>query len=94
MSKLRRPPSPPRMPTKPRSKPIPAAKSTARRAGSNVQGHEYSPETGHLTVTFHGGRQYRYSGVSKEIAERFRDSSSQGSFLHSHIIGKFDATKI
>lgn len=77
-----------------RKRPTPATKTTARRAGSNVSGHEYSPETGHLTVTFHGGRQYRYSGVDKELAERFRDSSSQGSFLHSHIIGKFDATKI
>lgn len=91
MRKLPTLPKPPRLPTKARA---PATKTTARRAGSNVQGHEYSPETGHLTVTFHGGRQYRYEGVDKELAEKFRDSSSQGSFLHSHIIGKHDATKI
>jgi hypothetical protein len=61
---------------------------------TSIEAHDYSPETGHLTVTFSGGRRYRYKGVDQKTAESFRDADSQGRFLHSHVIGKFDATKI
>lgn len=61
---------------------------------SNISAHDYDPETGHLTVTFHGGRRYRYEGVDRKTAEGLRDAASQGTYLHAHVIGKFDATKL
>jgi hypothetical protein len=74
-----------RAPTKPKTKAL---------ASSNVTDHSYSPETGHLTVTFHGGRSYRYEGVSKETAKGLEDAGSAGQFLNSHVIGKHHAVKI
>lgn len=64
----------------------------ARR--SNVSTSAYDPETGHLTVTFHNGRRYRYEGVSPELAEEFKGAGSPGGFLHAHIIGKFKGGEI
>jgi hypothetical protein len=66
----------------------------ARAASTNVLDHSYSPETGHLTVTFSGGRQYRYEGIDQKTADGLGSAESKGRFLHSHVIGKFDATKI
>jgi hypothetical protein len=66
----------------------------ARAASTNVLDHSYSPETGHLTVTFHGGRQYRYEGVDQKTADGLGSADSKGSFLHTHILGQFRATKI
>lgn len=66
----------------------------ARAPASSVEAHDYSPETGHLTVTFRGGRRYRYEGVDQKTADGLRKSESRGSYLHRHVIGKFDATKI
>jgi hypothetical protein len=63
-------------------------------APSNVLDHSYSPETGHLTVTFSGGRQYRYEGIDQKTADGLGSADRKGRFLHSHVIGKFDATKI
>ena len=92
MRKPPRLPKPRSLPTKARAKPKPSAARSGRH--SNILDHEYSPETGHLTVTFHGGRKYRYEGVGKDVAEAFSGSESKGKFLHSSIIGKFDATKL
>lgn len=93
MKKLPSPPRPRSMPTKHRDKPHPST-SAPRRAGSNVTSSSYCPKTGCLSVTFHGGRTYRYEGIDTKMAADFRDSTSQGSFLHSHIIGKFTGSKI
>lgn len=60
----------------------------------NITAHEYNPETEHLTVTFHDGRQYRYEGVPLAIGNAMRGAQSLGKFLHTHIIGKYDHTKI
>jgi hypothetical protein len=68
-------------------------KGTSAR-GSGIEGHAYDPETGHLIVTFRGGRRYRYEGVDQKTAESFRDAESQGRFLQANIIGKFDHVKI
>lgn len=60
----------------------------------NVTASSYDPETGHLTVTFHNGRRYRYEGVPQELAAEFGSHDSPGSFLRSHIIGKFDGAEL
>lgn len=74
--------------TKARSSVVPAART------SNVEAHEYNPETGHLTVTFRGGRRYRYDGVDASTAKGMDDATSRGVYLHQRIIGKHDATKL
>lgn len=51
----------------------------------NVDRHEYDEKTQTLTVHFHSGKSYRYSGVPKDLA----DGLSGGSYLRQHIIGKF-----
>lgn len=60
----------------------------------NITSHEYNPETEHLTVTFHDGRQYRYEGVPPEHHEGMTDAASRGRYLHTHIIGNYPHTKI
>lgn len=74
-----------------RKAPSPSSKQSK---GSNVEGHSYSAETGQLTVTYRGGRSYRYDGVDPKTAEALEKSGSKGAFLHGSIIGKFSATKI
>jgi hypothetical protein len=63
-------------------------------AQSNIEAHTYSPETGQLTVTYRGGRQYSYAGVPAEIADGLEKADSKGRFIHANIIDKFPATKI
>lgn len=84
-------PKPRSLPTKHKAK---ARPSTRPGRHSNILNHEYSPETGHLTVTFHGGRKYRYEGVGKDDAKAFASADSKGAHLHRHIIGKFDCSKL
>lgn len=71
---------------------MPKPQAAKRRA--NILAHEYSPERGHLTVTFHHGGVYRYDDVPADLAEDFGNAESRGAFLHAHIIGKFQHTKI
>lgn len=61
---------------------------------SHVVATSYDPELGQLDVTFTGGRKYRYSGVSKEIGSGIAGADSLGRYLHAHVIGKHDVTKI
>lgn len=63
-------------------------------SSSNILNHDYSPETGHLTVTYRGGRQYRYEGVSKNVAAGLDSTDSKGRFLHAHVIDKHKATRL
>lgn len=61
---------------------------------SQIEDHQYSPETGHLTVTFAGGRSYRYEGVSQDTADGLASAESKGRYLHASVIGKHSAVKI
>lgn len=88
---MRKLPKPPRMPTAHKRKAAPSARPDP---GSNIEAHEYSPETGHLTVTFKGGRKYRYEDVPQDIADGMKGAQSKGSYMHASVIGKFTATKI
>lgn len=63
------------------------AKAKARLREPNVTGSDYDPETRELTVTFRSGKRYRYSDVEADKADEFRNSKSQGSYLHKHIAG-------
>lgn len=93
MRKLPRMPKPKSLPNSHRRKPM-AIKALDTRLGSHIEAHDYSPETGQLTVTFSGGRRYAYSGVSKETAAGLDKADSKGHYLHTHVIGKHDHSKI
>lgn len=93
-------PKPPRMPTlrklptkhpTKKSIPVPAFDTNL---GSHIQDHSYDPKTGHLTVTFAGGRKYQYHGVDKETAAGLEGADSVGRYLHANVIGKFRHTKL
>jgi len=60
----------------------------------SIEDHSYDPETRHLTITFPGGRQYRYHDVSPETAKGLSDAPSKGKYLHSSVIGKHEAMRI
>ena len=64
----------------------PAKPTGPKHQSSNVAGFVYDPETNHLTVTFHGGRVYRYNGVSASQHADLGKAESKGSFLNEHII--------
>ena len=64
----------------------------ARR--TNVTRHSYDPANKELTVEFHNGRRYRYSGVDAKKADSFAKAPSRGEFLHDHLIGKHPATEL
>lgn len=89
-------------PGKPKTLKSPAVKhkrspikgSRPATGSSTVASTNYNPETGHLDVTFHGGRSYQYSGVSEETAAGIESAKSVGGYLHSAVIGKHDVTKI
>lgn len=90
-----------KLPTLPKPKKLP---TTARRKrssppakpskGSSIESHSYSAETGQLTVTYRGGRKYRYDKIDPDTAAGLDNSDSKGSYLHASIIGKFPHTKI
>lgn len=56
---------------------------------SHVSTVSYDTETKELEVTWDTGKISVYSGVPKEIAEKAMTSWSVGSFLASHVKGKF-----
>lgn len=95
MKKLPKPGKPKALATKHRS-PIKAiaVPQFDTKLGSHIAATSYDPESGHLDVTFAGGRKYRYTGVSKEIGSGIAGSDSLGRYLHAHVIGKHAFKKL
>ena len=60
----------------------------------NVIAHHYDLKSKTLTVMFHGGQSYKYSGVSQETAHTFNKADSRGTFLHDRIIPHHKAIKL
>lgn len=48
----------------------------------------YDEEQGEAHVIFKGGGHYVYGGVSQEVWELFRDSTSKGTFVHQEFKAK------
>lgn len=68
--------------------------SSAPPAGSHIEKHEYDATSKALTVTFRGGRKYRYDGIDTKTAEGLANASSKGAFMRASVLGKFSATKL
>ena len=49
---------------------------------------------GTLTVAFHGGRIYRYYGVSAEVYHDLIDAPSKGRYLHRSIKGPYPVARV
>lgn len=65
-----------------------------RMRSSSTETHSYDPESSQLTVTFRGGRQYRYDGVDQKTVDDLDDSSSKGAFIQANIVNRFPTTKL
>jgi hypothetical protein len=65
-----------------------------KKPPSHVTATSYNPATKELDVTFHGSRKYRYHDVTARQFAELSKHPSPGGFLHKHIIGKNDATKL
>jgi hypothetical protein len=61
---------------------------------SHIEAHEYDHAKKLLTVTFKGGRKYRYHDVDASTAKGLAKAPSKGSFMHASVIGKFRHDKI
>lgn len=94
MTRMRKMGKAPSMLTINRLRPKAKAKHLANARSSSVQHHHYTPETGHLIVTFRGGRRYRYEGVDQETVDGLGAAESKGSFINSRIVGRFKATPL
>lgn len=46
-----------------------------------------------LTVEFHGGKQYEYSGVDEKVWRALMGAGSHGSFLATEIVNKYPARR-
>lgn len=66
----------------------------ARARGSSIDLHEYDEKSKSLTVTFAGGRKYRYEDVDARTAEGLANASSKGAFMRASVVGKFATTKL
>lgn len=55
---------------------------------SNLDSHEYNPQTKTLTVNFKSGKTYEYSGVSPQEYDAFDKAPSAGQHLHQFIASK------
>ncbi len=61
---------------------------------SNIAGTDYDDATETLTVHFHNGTSYQYTGVSVVTFREFTLAESPGKFFHSNIRSAFPAAKL
>jgi hypothetical protein len=64
------------------------------KQSSNIKGAVYSADDQTLTVQFHNGGTYSYSGFDADKADAFERADSPGNFLHTQIKGQHVHTKI
>jgi hypothetical protein len=63
---------------------------SGRIVSSILQDVKYDPHSRNLDIRFVSGETYRYSNVTPEIYERFRDSGSKAAFFNKHIRDGYD----
>ena len=59
----------------------------------NVAESGYSPAQQVMEVKFKNGGRYRYKGVPQAIYDAYLVAPSKGSFVSSHLRGKFECVK-
>lgn len=61
---------------------------------SNIAGIAYASESHTLSVEFHDGSIYEYSGVPENAYSAFLESASPGSFFHRRVKGAYPYQKV
>ena len=61
---------------------------------SNLKDAEYDEQSRTLTVTFHDGRSYKYSGVDAETARGLESAPSSGEYFNSQVKGRFPHSRV
>ena len=49
----------------------------------------YNPSTQTMSITFPGGQIYDFDGVPPDIAQKFQEADSKGSFYNTYIRGRY-----
>jgi hypothetical protein len=60
----------------------------------HLNGGDYDPATGMLSIQFTNGAVYNYAGVPQTTADTFFQTGSPGSYFHDKIKGKFPEAKV
>jgi len=59
-----------------------------------VRRFEYHPAARALDVEFVSGRRYRYSGVSEQVAQAFREAFAKGRFFNARIRDRYPCAEL
>lgn len=61
---------------------------------SNIAQIGYDSSTGTVRVVFNDGSVYEYYNVEKHVFDDFLTASSVGKYLHQHLKGKYQYSRI
>lgn len=61
---------------------------------SNLAGCDYDDETMTLTIAFVSGATYAYAGVSKDVYEGLKSSTSPGAYFARSIRNSYTGTRV
>lgn len=78
------------LPTKHKRSPIKATPVSSGAVASHIEAVKYDAEKQHLTVTYRGGRDYTYGGVSQDFADGLDAAESKGRYLSQNGIRQFE----
>lgn len=70
--------------------PIKATPNSSGAVASHIEAVKYDAEKQHLTVTYRGGRDYTYGGVSQDFADGLEAAESKGRYLSQNGIRQFE----
>ena len=59
-----------------------------------VRRFDYHPAARALDVEFVSGRRYRYSGVSEQVAQAFREAFAKGRFFNARIRDRYPCAEL
>lgn len=92
MAKLPTPPRPGKPGTlaKKHRSPIKASPVSSGAVATHIEAVKYDAAKQHLTVTYRGGRDYTYGGVSQEFADGLDAAESKGRYLSQNGIRGFE----
>jgi len=63
-------------------------------SSSNIRAIDYDASTSTLTVEFHGGRVYQYSGVPESVYRGLMSAASHGSYFSDYIKDRYSTARI
>ncbi len=61
---------------------------------SHIHSLGFDSETGEMTVQFHSGGAYRYSGVEESTFNELLNHPSPGTYFHANVRGQYKHRKV